>query len=416
MKIRCIALLLLAWFITGGLFCQEVTGDIESYINDYIDNLPGSNGNHYAVPGGAELLAWQELMEHLLNDDLAEARQKADSVNYRIVEFEDVSTQPHSHYYVVEEKSERQKFWGTYVFNRSPMRPQLVIQSPHPIFDLYTGKQGFFCYKRLGALAFFISGAHRCNNTASSPCSGTTSACGSLAPYRISDNPHNVESVYQKATEVLYDERSNTYFVQLHGFAKQETDPYVIMSNGTRITPDPDYISALSDELHRIDNSLTFKIAHIDLSWSRLIAFTNVQGRYINKSVSPCYQNAVQCTGRFIHIEQERSKLRENSILWLKMYEALAITFAEQPVSDRGQHPAPGAAVSIYPNPSQGRLVLKAPAPFEISVYNAAGICIARSRSTAAMAELNLDSQLPGIYIVRIVNREGTSVKKIVLK
>ena len=192
--------------------------------------------------------------------------------------------------------------------------------------------------------------------------------------------------------------------------------PYVIMSNGTRITPDPDYISVLRDELFVIDNTLTFKIPHIDLSWSRLIAFTNVQGRYINNSTNPCTMNATQCTGQFIHIEQEKSKLRQDFIGWLKMYEALSNTFPENPVSTGDFVEIKKESILIYPNPSQEFLYIKASNPLTVSIFNAIGQCIFHESYTTDQVEIDLVRHLPGLYHVRIIDSEGVTTQKLLLK
>ena len=408
---------LLSLFLPSSLYCQTLSGDIELYISAYIDQLPGSNENDYSIPEASDLKTWQELLTHLLNDELSDARQKADLINYQVVEFEDNSISPHAYYYVVEEKINRQHYWGTYIINRNPLRSQLVIQSPHPVYDSNTGRQGIFCFKRLGALAFFISGTHRCNHGSYSACSGTTSVCSSsYTAYRVSDNAHNLVSIFQKTTEVLYNELGNTVFVQLHGFAMKTSDPYLIISNGSRITPVMDYIAVLKNELAKIDISLTFKIAHIDLSWSRLIAFTNVQGRFINNSISPCNVNASTCTGRFIHVEQEKSKLRKDFTGWLKMYEALSKTFPEDPTSVRNLLTKREKSVFIYPNPSEGLLTIKASGPFSFSIFNAIGKCIYQGESAVGISEIDLSMQLPGIYLVKIKCAENINIKRIILK
>lgn len=274
-----------------------------------------------------------------------------------------------------------------------------------------------FCFKRLGAKALFISGTHRCNHSSYSSCSGTTTACSASAtPYRVSDPAHNELSIFQKTTEVLFSERDNTVFVQLHGFAKQEDDPYVIMSNGSRSTPNPDYITILRDELYDIDNSLTFKIAHIDLNWSRLIAFTNVQGRFINGSVSPCSVAATDCSVRFIHIEQEKSKLRQDFIGWLKMYEALMNTFPETTTSIRKMVVVSKGAVLIYPNPSEGVITIKTTGPSGITIYNSLGRCIYQGYYDRDQVELDLSRHAPGIYLVRVKNGTGISTQRFILK
>ncbi len=396
---------------------QTYTGDIEVYINTFIDNMPGRDGNDYTIPGENELTIWADMLSDLLDDELTNARQKASQINYQIVEFADNSVTPNASYYVIEEKADRQHYWGTYIINRFPLRSQLVIQAPHPLYDFNTGKQGIFCFKRLGAQAFFISGTHRCNSDNASPCSGTTSACSaSPASYRLSDNPHNLQSVFQKTTEIIYDKMSNTYFVQLHGFAKGAGDPYLIMSNGTRDTPDPDYIPVLKNELYRIDNTLTFKIAHIDISWSRLLAFTNVQGRYINNSIFPCSQNATQSSGRFIHLEQERERLRANIFGWLKMYEALGNTFPESSSYSEGLSVNQGDDIIIYTRPSLGLINIKASAPFTYSVYNLSGKCIYHASSTEELASIGTESLIPGLYLVKVRTNKSVGTQKVIIE
>ncbi len=138
---------------------------------------------------------------------------------------------------------------------------------------------------------------------------------------------HNTNTVFQKTTEILYTNVSNSVFIQLHGFGKQSSDPYVIMSNGTRETPTIDYALQIKEALTNEDSSLTFKLAHLDTGWTRLIGFTNTQGRFINGSSNPCNTSAATTTGRFIHIEQEKSKLRENQGGWRKMSNALKAVF-----------------------------------------------------------------------------------------
>ena len=128
-------------------------------------------------------------------------------------------------------------------------------------------------------------------------------------------------------TENLFTNISNSVFIQLHGFGKKSTDPYVIMSNGTQITPPTDYATLIKDALLIEDNTLTFKLAHIDTDWTRLRGFTNTQGRFINESTDPCSNSATATTGRFIHIEQEKSKLRDSATEWMKMSNALKAVF-----------------------------------------------------------------------------------------
>lgn len=101
----------------------------------------------------------------------------------------------------------------------------------------------------------------------------------------------------------------------------------MIMSNGTRYTPSPDYIQILQQHLFAVDDTLTFKTAHLDPDWDRLIALINTQGRLVNNSIDPCSNNATATTGRFIHIEQAYS-LRSSTERRKKLSDAVGLTFA----------------------------------------------------------------------------------------
>ncbi len=311
--------------------CQgtpALTGNLETYLNSYIAALPGSTGDNYSEPTASQLAIWENAVASLLAYDIAAANTLANSLNYQIVQFTDNSSSPNTIYHLLEEKSPQSNYWGTYVFNLNACRSDLVLQAPHLKYDTNTGNQAIYAFTRLNSLALFLSGTHRCNSSLASTCDGTSSICtGSSAPYRKTDMAHNTMSAFQKTTEILGTAKTNSVFVQLHGFSKQSTDPYVIMSNGTRSTPSTDYASIIKNELYNVDNTLTFKLAHIDLSWTRLIAASNTQGRFLNGSTDPCHAYLEASTGRFVNIEQEKSKLRQDASSWHKMYVALFNAF-----------------------------------------------------------------------------------------
>lgn len=305
-----------------------LSGNIESYLGNFIDGVPGSSGNNYLQPTTAQLTDWNEVIDALLADNISVAVEKSALLNYQVTEFTDTSIVPNQVFYVLEEKSPRTNHWGTYTFNMNPVINNLVLQAPHIKNDINTGKEAVFCFKNTGARAVFLSGTHRCNHSSTSSCSGTTSTCNSGSqPFRISDLAHNTTSTFQKTTENVFNAISNSVFIQLHGFGKRDTDPYVIISNGTRETPTIDYAAEIQNALLAEDASLTFRLAHIDTDWTRLIGFTNTQGRLINNSTNPCSTSATTTSGRFIHIEQERSKLREDETGWSKMSNALSNVF-----------------------------------------------------------------------------------------
>jgi len=415
---RNLAVIVALFLFIPGMQGQSFSGDLESYLNSLVDILPGKTGDQFSPPGPGDLDTWEQMIMSVLSGDLDSAREKAGMLNYKVTDFEDNTSVPSTWYYVVEEKTPQSNFWGTYIFNRAPLRPGLVIQAPHTVYDLNTGYQAIFCFKRLGAMALFFSGTHRCNSSIHTSCSGTTTVCtGSSEPYRISDNAHNTNSAFQIGTRVLFDEvEDTTVFVQLHGFSMLSGDPYLIMSNGTRITPETDYISILKNELLTEDNQLTSRVIHMDLDWNRLTAFTNTQGRYINGSSDPCSENATACNGRFIHIEQERTRLRADSTGWYKMFMALKRTFPAGTESSGADSPGLSCSIRIYPNPAIDRMHIEADGPFSYSLFSVSGQCILESFSENRSTEVDLAVVAPGIYMVRVRDPGGIRWGKVVVQ
>jgi hypothetical protein len=307
----------------------EDTGQIFIEISNIISSMPGHSGNDYNDPDTSDLNSWGNIMDYIFAGNYAQADLIADSLGYDVVQFTDTSESVHKTYYIL--KNYGSNYWGTYVYYPDYCRP-LVIQVPHPLKEINTGQQGIHVFQKTEALFFCLSGTSRCNHSSYSSCSGTTTICsGSSESYRISDMAHSVSSIFQKTTEKLLTGFSNTFFVQLHGFAQLVSDPYLIISNGTQVTPGRDYSVLLQNNLLIEDTTLTFKIAHIDLSWTRLRAFDNTQGRLINSSTDACYANATTTNGRFLSIEQERTKLRDDVTGWNKMANALINTFVCYP-------------------------------------------------------------------------------------
>ena len=265
------------------------------------------------------------MLHNLLEGNYATAADTAALLNYSVVAYFDTADAANKTYYML--KATGTNYWGTYVYNPSYCRT-LVVQSPHPIRDFNTGKEGATVFRSADCFFFCLSGTSRCNHASFSGCDGTTSICtGSSESYRISDLAHNDSTIFQTTTDTLVNKYSNTYFLQLHGFTKTGSDPYVILSNGTDQTPNVDYVIPLSQNLEIQDTSLSYKIAHVDLAWDRLRGFGNSQGRLINAEADVCNSNATSTSGRFIHMEQEKSKLRADESGWNKVANAVTATF-----------------------------------------------------------------------------------------
>ncbi len=374
--------LIALFFLLLPLYAQrEVKGSLTGYIYPIIDNMPGRDGGEYAAPSSEALTRWMHLTDALLAGNYRATDSLAALVGYDLVHLQD--TLFAKEYMILQQQEGSSNFWGTYVMRTGPyslkgdlLPGRVVLQAPHPRYDLNTGKEAVYVMQHTDAFFCCLAGTHRCNSPYFSSCSGTTTACNtSSQPYRISDMAHNILTVFQTITELLAGEDTSLIFIQLHGFAMRDGDPYVIMSNGTRLTPNPDYLVALRDALHEEDPVLDFKVAHIDTDWNRLVAFNNVQGRYLNGSADACKEDAVTVSGRFIHIEQEKSRLREDSTKWDKMARAVHKVFdgtsgIAGPQTTRGR-------VVVSPNPFGERAVITFPSdghhPFTATLINTQG-------------------------------------------
>ncbi|TVZ54990.1 putative secreted protein (Por secretion system target) [Lutibacter sp. Hel_I_33_5] len=403
--------LTLLFLFTINSFSQTDSGNLENYLHAKIAAMPGETGNNFSIPTDNEVTSWTAMINSILSNDIATARTNATSVNYQIVEYTDTDIGNNDVFYVVEEKSPQSKYWGTFAFAKNAARPNLILQAPHSDFDFNTGKQAIYCFVRLNNKALFLNGTHRCNHSTLSTCAGTTTVCtgGSSEAFKISDMAHNAETMWQKTTEIIYNTITESVFFQLHGFAKKDDDPYVILSNGTDQTPTTDYAAQLKTALFAQDNTLTFKTAHLD-NWDRLVGFTNTQGRLINQSNNPCNQSAQSTTGRFIHVEQEKTKLRADSTGWEKMYQALVGVFGVlMKVEDFVQIKMKSE------NPFKNSLTFSAENMQNILIYDILGKTIYQNKNTKELNRFTIDTKSfsNGIYFLKVTTNKGTDIKKL---
>lgn len=410
-----ITLIFFILFLGSFLFAQTAAGNIEIYMENIFDSAPGSSGDDYVIPNTSELNKWNTIIDFILANNIADARSNANSINYQITEFTDTSITPNQVFYILEEKNTQFNYWGTYVFSKTPTRNNLIIQAPHLKYDTNTGKQAIYCFKNNVARAVFINGTHRCNSDSFSTCSGTTTVCGSNDNYKMSDLAHTTTSMFQKTTEIMFGSILNSVFVQLHGFGKRSTDPYVIMSNGTRETPAIDYADLIKEALIEQDNTLTFELAHIDQNWTRLIGFTNTQGRLINGSPDYCNTSATSTSGRFIHIEQEKSKLRNNEVGWAKMSNALSNVFSSTLGTNKFEI---ANSISISPNPSFGVVKVSGKNIDNIEIFNILGqkLSSINNLNYKDVLFVDLNNVDRGIYYFRISLKNKISVTRKIIR
>lgn len=180
------------------------SGDIVLHVNSIISSLPGASGNDYAEPNSAQLTNWESVLADIIAANYAAAATTAATLGYDLIEFSDNTNS--ETYYILETTSGGSNYWGTYVYNPTACRSELIVMSPHPKKDFNTGKQGIYCFKLTDAYFYMLAGTNRCNSPSFSACSGTTTTCtGSSESYRISDMSHVTTSIWQRTTQYLHD-------------------------------------------------------------------------------------------------------------------------------------------------------------------------------------------------------------------
>ncbi|MFZ4619341.1 MAG: peptidoglycan DD-metalloendopeptidase family protein [Bacteroidota bacterium] len=330
MNLRYVIMMLLFVLVSAPVSAQvTMSGNIETHVDSLVDAMPtgaAADTNKYQVPSATALAAWGHCIEQIASGNYSAAQDTAATFSYRIVKFTHTSSSPNVVYYLLEKTAAGTNYWGMFAYNPSPKRGKLFIQSPHPLYDSNTGQQGIMIFHNNGARAFYVSGTHRCNSTTNTTCDGTTDVCG--GDYKMSDQAHVVNGPLHQATVTMSTVISQMIVIQNHGFGKDTGDPDVIMGNGKTTAPTgTDYLDLVRDNLSSIDPTLVFKLAHVDTDWTTLTGTTNTQGRFINGSVNPCGTSPSSANGRFLHIEQALTGLRNSSTNRKKLSDAIAATF-----------------------------------------------------------------------------------------
>jgi hypothetical protein len=434
MKKQSVVLAAIVWLVTGAVSVEaqvELAADLTAHIDSIIAAMPTTyGGGDYLQPNAASRALWREIIDHILAAEYADAHTKALTKNYQVVLFTDTAS-PDSALHIVLERTPEStsRYWGTFVFNTSPLRSNLVIQSPHPRYDMNTGYQSMRVYLHAEARALFVSGTHRCNGLSASPCDGTSSICtGTPEAYRYSDQCHVVKSTFQITNEAMLDDNPDLLAIQPHGFAQQSGDPDIIISNGTRYPPSgTDYAVAIRDAIQAIDPSLTAKVGHIDLDWTRLLGTWNTQGRLMNGSADPCETAASSATGQFVHIEQKRIGLRDTPQNWMKLAQAVADAVPEDTAGGHTEPPAYiGRILGNYPNPfnQQTRIdvELDRSGPIRLEIFDVTGrwaVELASGYYDAGVSRHVWDTEeMPsGVYFIRLRQYDATiDIRKCILQ
>lgn len=182
---------------------------------------------------------------------------------------------------------------------------RVIVEAPHPWFEMHTRDQGVEAFVEHGARALIVSGVHRCASHEEVQCSGTTSVCGEAGAYRESDPAHNPESVFHAMHVALSEAYRSHFAISLHGTSHHE----VIVSDGTELGAGGqgpigaaafDLMELLEGESGVVSCNGVPGMVGID----RWCGTTNAQGRHLNASDDVCVESADATAHRFMHLEQ----------------------------------------------------------------------------------------------------------------
>ncbi len=280
-----------------------VAVDLVAWIQVYVDGLPGKGSEAYVPPSAEERVAFMQAVEQVVAGEYKAASEQAVLAGAELIH---LNVEGVSFVALVENSLAASTGRGRYLVRLGVAR-DLLISAPHPRFDSYTGVRGVELFLDLQARAFAIAGTHRCANAAPSGCDGSTSVCGTAAPYRISDQAHTEGGFFQAFQESV----GVSLGIQIHGFGSGADEPEFTLSDGTtanteaplhfgnRVTATLEKAVAAAGS-SKPGNSCN-RFGDINL----LCGSTNTQGRWLNgvSSAEVCTVPADAATGAFLHME-----------------------------------------------------------------------------------------------------------------
>jgi hypothetical protein len=284
----------------------RASGDLKEEIKAITSQMPRADSNGMVLPTMEQMSAWQTLLQALLEDDLAGACNliEANDFPYQLIDYTDEGNGG-QRYLMLKEHSPISLGWGSYLMRAAQPVRELVIEVPHPRYDLGTNEEGVDMFRQLNARALLMAGTHRCANSAYSlaeaqqTSEGTTKACSdSREPYRDSDVAHAPQTIFHSTHQLLVPPKGNTLALQLHAHGRT-TCPDLFISNTTTIPGNFTIQLTQNARTHCADFSVGYP--NDGLSECSLVGSSNIQGQYSNSAFGPEH---------FIHLEQSR-RLRE---------------------------------------------------------------------------------------------------------
>lgn len=176
----------------------------------------------------------------------------------------------------------------------------LVIEAPHPVYDSSTDDEAQDLFLRGYARYLLLAGAHRCASVDPSPCSGSTTACGARAPFRVSDPAHATAHPFFAVHRELSADQT-VHFLQLHGNAA--SCPDALVSGASDSFPSTGFVSTFATALESEGIGVGRCGEGYPAPGCDLCGSTNVEGRLTAGSGNACTLPG-SSDARFVHLEQ----------------------------------------------------------------------------------------------------------------
>jgi len=256
------------------------SGGLGSEIYDIVQGMPGPDSNGMVIPTDAQMATWETLVKAIADGDRVAACNliQGNAFPYHLVHFTDVRDNNAS-YWILKEDAPVSVGWGTTVIRVGGVFTDVVVEVPHPVGDWRTDPEGVAIFRGLKARALLVAGAHRCTDSAYSPCGGSTVVCGKLEPYRASDVAHSPQTMFQAAHRALVPCGGMTVALQLHANSLAGC-PDLFISNGTLL---PGRLAdRLSQHATMTCSAITVDIADGVQPECGFTGGSNVQGLYSN--------------------------------------------------------------------------------------------------------------------------------------
>ncbi|MBL4754112.1 MAG: T9SS type A sorting domain-containing protein [Flavobacteriales bacterium] len=118
--------------------------------------------------------------------------------------------------------------------------------------------------------------------------------------------------------------------------------------------------------------------------------------------------------GIFIHMEQEKTKLRADSTGWYKVYKALASSFPCDSFVTVGIVDPVNHGIRVFPVPVASELTIQGKEIESVRIYNHLGILCWTSDQNTGSLTINFDGYPPGVYLIKLGAYGDSIVRKII--